>query len=202
MAWQPQQQPARGRAVPAKFLGRFQLPETCRVWQCLQGFKTPLIIVIIPRAMVDPFHQLHSGHLPTVGHRPVTTREDERAPLGWVRRTSPDGMCSCLQRYPSLLRRWSQWSLRRPSWFMLNWPQKFKSWHRWRTRQVPTRWQATTRPQVMARPQVTTRPQVTARPQGKARPQGTARPQGMARSQGTAWPQLTTRPVTTQGMSR
>ena len=60
----------------------------------------PLIIVIIPRAIVDPFHQLHLGRLPTVGHRPVTTREDERAPIGRVRRTSPDGMCSCLPRSP------------------------------------------------------------------------------------------------------
>ena len=52
----------------------------------------PLIIVIITQEIVDPFHQLHLGRLPTVGHRPVTTREDERALIGRVRRTSPEGM--------------------------------------------------------------------------------------------------------------
>ena len=35
--------PARERAVPAKFLWRFQLPEACRVWQCLQGVGHPSV---------------------------------------------------------------------------------------------------------------------------------------------------------------
>ena len=35
--------PARERAVLAKFLWRFQLPEACRVWQCLQGVGHPSV---------------------------------------------------------------------------------------------------------------------------------------------------------------
>ena len=156
----------------------------------------PLDIIIILRTIVDPFHQLHLGRLPTAGLRPVT-REDERVPIGRVRRTSPDGMSSCLPRVPSLLRRErSRWSLRRPSRFMLNRPQKFKSRHRWRTaRQVPTLQKATARTQVTARQHETARPQATARPQVTVRTQVTARPQG------PGWPQWTTRPVTTQWMS-
>ena len=61
----------------------------------------PLVIIIIPRAIVDPFHLLHLGHLPTAGLCPVTTREDKRVPIGRVRRTSPDRMSSCLPRVPS-----------------------------------------------------------------------------------------------------
>ena len=100
----------------------------------------PLDIIIILQAIVNPFHQLHLGHLPTAGLRPVT-REDKRVPTGRVRRTSPDGMSSCPPRVPSRLRRErSRWSLRRPGRFMLNRPQKFQSRHWWRTaRQVPTR---------------------------------------------------------------
>ena len=85
----------------------------------------PLDIIIILRAIVDPFHQHHLGRLPTAGLRPVT-REDERMPIGRVRRTSPDVMSSCLPRVPSRLRReQSRWSLRRPGKFMSNRPQKF-----------------------------------------------------------------------------
>ena len=158
----------------------------------------PLIIVIINhRAIEDPCHQPHLGHFATVGHRPVTTREDERAPIGPDRRTSPDGMCSCLPRSQSRLRReLSLWSLRRLGRFMLNRPQKFKSRHQWRTaQQVTTRLQATARPQVTARQQATARPQMTVQPQVTVRPQVTARPQVTVR------PQLTTRPVMTRRMS-
>ena len=93
---------ARGRALPPKLVGRFQLQEMCRVRQCLQG--------------VDPCHQLHLGHLQTASHRPVIMREDERAPIGRVIPTPSDGMCSCLPKSSSLLRREpSLWSLRRPA---------------------------------------------------------------------------------------
>ena len=162
----------------------------------------PLDIIIILRAIVDPFHQVHLGRLPTAGLRPVT-REDERVPTGRVRRTSPDGMSSCPPRVPSCLRRErSRWSLRQPGRFMLNRPQKFQSRHRWRTawwqtaRQVPTRQQATARTQVADRQQARARPQATARPQVTVRIQVTAQPQGTGR------PQWTTQPVTTQQMSQ
>ena len=162
----------------------------------------PLDIIIILRAIVDPFHQVHLGHLPTAGLRPVT-REDERVPTGRVRRTSPDGMSSCPPRVPSRLRRErSWWSLRRPGRFMLNRPQKFQSRHRWRTarwqtaRQVPTRQQATAWTQVAARQHATARPQATALPQVTVRIQVTAQPQGSGR------PQWMTQPVTTQQMSQ
>ena len=74
----------------------------------------PLIIVIIShRAIEDPCHHPHLGRLPTVSHRPVIMREDERAPIALDLRTSPDGKCSCLPRSPSLPRReLSLWSLR------------------------------------------------------------------------------------------
>ena len=41
----------------------------------------PLDIIIILRAIVDPFHQIHLRRLPTAGLCPVT-REDERVPTG------------------------------------------------------------------------------------------------------------------------
>ena len=44
-----------------------------------------------------PFHQLHLGRLPTAGLCPVT-REDERVPIGRVRRTSPDLMSTGFPR--------------------------------------------------------------------------------------------------------
>ena len=159
------------QVVPAP--GDVSSPAVSPRRQTLVRRPLPLIIVIIPREIVVPFHQLHLGHLPTAGHRPVTTREDERAPIGRVRRTSPDEMWSCRPRYPTLLRRErSRWSLRQPGRFMLNRPQKTKSRHWWQmARQVLTRRQATAGPQVTARqhatawPQATTRPHVTARPQ-------------------------------------
>ena len=39
----------------------------------------PLDIIIILRAIVDPFHQLHLEHLPTAGLRPVTRKDGESA---------------------------------------------------------------------------------------------------------------------------
>ena len=118
------------------------------------------------------------GRLPTVSHRPVIRREDERASIGPDLRTSPDGKCSCLPRSSRFPRR--ELSL----WFLC-WPGGFKLMVllQWR---VQRRWW--TSRQVTARPQLTDRPQWTARPQVTARPQLTARP-GTAR-------QVTVRPVT------
>ena len=134
------------------------------------------------------------GRLPTVSHRPVIRREDERAPIGPDLRASPDGKCSCLPRSSSLPRReLSLWSLRRPGSF------KLMALLQWR---VQRRWwmarQVTARPQLTAPPQWTARTHVTAWPQLKARP-GTAR-------QATARPvtarQATVRPVTAQRTAR
>ena len=63
------------------------------------------IVITSHRAIEDPCHHPHLGRLPTVSHRPVIRREDERAPIGPDLRTSPDGKCSCLPRSPSLPRR-------------------------------------------------------------------------------------------------
>ena len=143
----------------------------------------PLIIVIIShRAIEDPCHQLHLGRLPTVSHRPVIMREDERAPIGPDIRTSPDRKFSCLPRSLSLPRReLSLWSLRRPGSF------KLMSLLQWR---VQCRWR--TARQATARPQVTARPQLTART-GTAR-QATARP--------VTARQATVRPVTARRTAR
>ena len=91
----------------------------------------PLAIIIILRAIVDPFHYCHHGRLQTASLSPVTTRDDQRVPIGRVRRTSPDGMSSCLLWSPRPLRSVrSRWLPRRPSRFMLNRSQKFQSRHR------------------------------------------------------------------------
>ena len=90
----------------------------------------PLAIIIILRAIVDPFHHRHHGRLQTASLSPVTARDNERVPIGRVRRTSPDGMSSCLLRSPRSLRSVrSRWLPRRPGRFMLNRPQKFQSRH-------------------------------------------------------------------------
>ena len=87
-------------------------------------------IIIILRAIVDPFHHRHHGRLQTASLSPVTARDNERVPIGRVRRTSPDGMSSCLLRSPRSLRSVrSRWLPRRPGRFMLNRPQKFQSRH-------------------------------------------------------------------------
>ena len=91
----------------------------------------PLAIIIILRAIVDPSHHLHHGHLQTASLSPVTARDDKRVPIGRVRRLSPDGMSSNLLRSPRPLRSVRSWWLpRRPGRFMLNRPQKFQSRHR------------------------------------------------------------------------
>ena len=64
----------------------------------------PLAIIIILRAIVDPSHHLHLGRLQTASLSPVTARDDERVPIGRVRRLSPDGMSSYLLRSPRPLR--------------------------------------------------------------------------------------------------
>ena len=74
------------RAVPAP--GGVPNPPVSPRRQTPVRQPLPLIIVIITREIVDPFHQLHLGCLPTVGHRPVTTREDERVPIGRSVRTN------------------------------------------------------------------------------------------------------------------
>ena len=102
------------------------------------------------------------GRLPTVRHRPVIRREDERAPIGPDLRTSPDGKCSCLPRSSSLPRReLSLWSLRQPGSFKLMVLLQWRVQRRWWTAR-----QATARP-VTAR-QATVRPVTTRR---MARPQ-------------------------------
>ena len=114
------------------------------------------------------------GRLPTVIHRPVIRREDERATIGPDLRMSPDGKCSCLPRSSSLPRReLSLWSRRRPGSFKLMVLLQWRVQRRW--------W--TDRPQVTAQPQLTARPgtarQATAR-QATVRPvtaRQTARPQ-------------------------
>ena len=104
------------------------------------------------------------GRLPTVSHRPVIRREDERALIGPDLRTSPDGKCSCLPRSSSLPRtELSLWSLRRPGSFKLMVLIQWRVQRRcWTARQVTARPQLTDRPQWTARPQVTARPQLTA----------------------------------------
>ena len=90
-----------------------------------------LAIIIILRAIVGPSHHLHHGRLQTASLSPVTARDDERVPIGRVRRLSPDGMSSYLLRSPRPLRSIrSRWLPCRPSRFMLNRPQKFQSRHR------------------------------------------------------------------------
>ena len=127
------------------------------------------------------------GRLPTISHRPVIRREDERAPIGPDLHTSPDGKCSCLPRSSSLPRReLSLWSLRRPGSFKLMVLLQWRVQRRWWTaRQVTARPQLTDRSQWTARPQVTAQPQLTARP-GTAR-QATVRP---VTARQTARPQL------------
>ena len=132
--------------------------------------------------------------LPTVIHRPVIRREDERATIGPDLRMSPDGKCSCLPRSSSLPRReLSLWSLRRPGSFKLMVLLHWRVQHRWWTaRQVTARPQLTDRPQWTARPQVTAQPQLTGRP-------GTAR---QATGQPVTARQATVRPVTARRMAR
>ena len=64
----------------------------------------PLAIIIILRAIGDPSHHRHHGRLQTASLSPVTARDDERVPIGRVRRLSPDGMSSYLLRSPRPLR--------------------------------------------------------------------------------------------------
>ena len=119
------------------------------------------------------------GRLPTVSHRPVIRREDERAPIGPDLCTSPDGKCSCLPRSSSLPRReLSLWSLRRPGSFKLMVLLQWRVQRRWWTARQAARPQLTDWPQWTAQPQLTARPgtarQATVRPVTARR---TARPQ-------------------------
>ena len=93
------------RAVPAP--GNVPSPAVFprRRTPILRPLPLNIIVIISHRAIVDPCHQLHLGRLQTASHRPVIMREDERAPIGRVIPTSSDGMCSCLPKSPSLLRR-------------------------------------------------------------------------------------------------
>ena len=108
-------------------------------------------------SIVDPCLHLHHGRLQTASLSPVTARDDERAPAGWVGRLSPDGMSSYLLRSPRPLRNaLSRWLPRQLDRFRLNRPQQFQS----RPRQFQPR-QRTAAQQVRARQQAVARPGVT-----------------------------------------